>query len=245
MELIVGLDMSKNSAAMALYLIRAKSWRAFAFAQRQKEESFVYRQPNIKVELLPRVPKTECDLKVYHHTSHHLMKVLNRFITEHHIQRDKVAIFIEDYVHLPRGSKFGSNHGHKLHENCGIFKYVLFTNGLKNMFIVNNKTWKAKVVANGNASKKDVVDHIAKNEPCVDMLKILKLKISASGIVPNPAQDLADACAIVKYGIVQYPDGGVNALMKSDLDSGEELLSEEEFSRGDNSGDVDESEDAD
>jgi len=188
MAVYVGLDLSLLSPGIALLDSTTDQWHLFGFAQRQREHGLHRHQEKVTVTMLPPIPSamSASNNVRYEHIQHHIVEtVLRPFV-----QRD-VRIGFESYAFGARNA--GSSY--KLQELGGVVKHAIwsaFPHWKQSM--ITPTQWKKKVVGNGKASKQDAIRHMQSRD--VPIMKLLGLRETISGHVPNPAQDIADACCI-------------------------------------------------
>jgi Holliday junction resolvasome RuvABC endonuclease subunit len=179
----VGLDMSLKSPAVCVFCNGI--WQLYCFSQKKtKVTRYIDVKPNVSIVIFPTIPKDASDAKRYKHIIDFLIPVIP----------PKSHVSIEAYAY-PSRQQAGSNF--KLHELGGVLKFKLSELELDYTSIVAS-SWKKQTVGKGNATKKDVLDHVLNYEPHVDLLKILNLQLKKNDDVPCPAQDLADSICIVK-----------------------------------------------
>ncbi len=186
---LVGIDMSLRSPGIAVYLTDSDKWELYGFAQNKSQKGlFKQVSHNATVTLLDRIPskKKACDMVRYKHIVDNIMK--------HCILKyDVTNIKIEEYVFDHKHSAFS----HKLHEVCGILKFVIHNAGITNVQSVLCNQWKKALTGHGDADKKDVLDYIKFNYPFIDVMG--DFKIGKDRHIPNPWQDLSDAIGIACF----------------------------------------------
>jgi hypothetical protein len=201
----VGLDLSFNSPGCAIYDRVTNRWYIAAFAQKAREDiGFYFATQNAEVWLLDVLPETSSDVVTYVHIEKHLMHFILTHIPaecrEHHTE-----IQVEAYA-FAAPSESGWNY--KLHESTGIILRALYVERFLHVSRVVSGAWKRTVLANGKATKLDVVHFVATNArgPRINMLQILgydettlSLNDKNEYVIPTPTQDLADACAICMF----------------------------------------------
>ncbi len=196
----VGLDLSFNSPGCTIIDLQKDRYYHGAFTQKAREDvNFYYATSNAEVWLFDALPETHYDVLKYIHVE----KLLMAFLIQHipmEFRAHHTDVRIEQYA-FADPSESGNNY--KLHENGGIMKRGLYLNGFLHVLPVVNTAWKRTVIGKGDATKLEVIDFIATHGPRINFLTILgyddkTLAKDAKGraIVPPPAQDLADSCAV-------------------------------------------------
>lgn len=189
--MLVGLDLSLTSPALAVHDTTTSTWHLFAFAQRVREEGVCIHDKNVCITLLPAIPKTGCNEARYEHIRHHLVDAVLQPLCA---AAPTVRVAIESYA-------FGathSGHAYKLMELGGIVKHSLFRQFPHwTVQAVPPTKWKKHTVGTGRASKAEVVTYVQHHGPCVPLLELLGLVPSSTGTIPCPVQDLADAVCLV------------------------------------------------
>jgi Holliday junction resolvasome RuvABC endonuclease subunit len=199
MTVYIGLDLSLTSPAVAIYDKMTDTWLLYAFAQRVREDGFVRHHKNVTITLLPAIPCTVRNEERYEHIRRHLVdSVLGTYQDV-----PEVRVGIEHYA-------FGATHtgnSYKLSELGGVIKHSIYMRYPRwTITTVPPTQWKKYIVGNGRASKSDVVDFVQQALGLPPLLSLLGLTLSASGAVPCPAQDLADAVCINLYGRSVCPE---------------------------------------
>jgi Holliday junction resolvasome RuvABC endonuclease subunit len=180
----VGLDMSLRSPGCAIFLPNGNQWQLYGFAQVKKHEnrSWVVND-RVTLALFGKIPEHVSDARRYLYIVQHLLAVIPR----------SSQIAIEGYAYPSNSAQRGFNF--KLHELGGALKAALTDSGIENYTPVVASAWKKKVVGKGNATKLDVLEHVRKNEPHIDLLDILemqlkKVKVKTCREDPNSDTDM-------------------------------------------------------
>jgi hypothetical protein len=195
MTILIGLDLSVTSSGICVYDTTLDTWHLYGFAQRQREVGFTTNM----ITLFPPVPPSSvCNEKRYEHIRHYIvdivMKPLVTLLSSSTSIDADVRVIIESYA-------FGasnSGHSYKLQELGGVIKHAIWKNFPQ--WIVDTvppTRWKKSVLGMGRATKQDVVQHLLSHGPCISLLEILELKLTKTGGIPCPVQDLADATCLV------------------------------------------------
>ncbi len=185
---VVGLDMSLTSPGVAVYNTQTHFWNLYAFAQRKSElHTHININQNATLHLFDCIPESKYAADA----------VRYKFIVDCIVPIIPLdsAVLLEAYA-FPNRAIAGSNF--KLHELGGVLKVRLLERGIRNVHSIVSSSWKKACTGSGKATKNEIVDFVLHNDPSIDLMKILNLKLSVNGEIPCPAQDLADAICITK-----------------------------------------------
>lgn len=198
----IGLDLSVRSPGFCIHDLSKNFWHLGAFAQNKKEQNFVYKTSHAQITLFPQIPKESTtivdDLVRYIHLEINIVRFLCAKIPKEHRTSLFTCLNVEAYAFVDQTA-----HSEKLHEVCGVIKTALYKEGFDSFNPIVNTSWKSTVIGKGRASKLDTCKFMLSNGPCLDLLTIFgydeeTLNVDAKNekMVPCPAQDLADACAV-------------------------------------------------
>lgn len=109
-------------------------------------------------------------------------------------------VFIEGYAFGASNSGYSS----RLYELCGIFKYLVYTEGWGEVIAVSPPSIKKSFTGNGRSDKMDMLNAFtAKGFP--NVCKIFGERVQSNRKVKNPIQDIVDAVALLLQCIVSAP----------------------------------------
>jgi Holliday junction resolvasome RuvABC endonuclease subunit len=191
MTIYMGLDLSLVSPGVSIYTTQNEEWILYGFSQRVREHALLKQKGKTSIHLLPSIPNLPgtTNEERYEHIRYHIIEtIMSRYQEEM-----EVIIGIESYAF---GAK-NAGSSYKLQELGGILKHGIWKRYPQwRQVTIPPTKWKKQTVGNGRATKSEIVDYVRVHGPCVPILDLLGLSVSKSGMIPCPAQDLADAACI-------------------------------------------------
>lgn len=187
--LLIGIDLSLRSPGIAVFdtsIHNSEAWHIYAFTQTTTKHKI---ENNKHIKLLSPIPScdNEIDLKRYRYIVDSIVKIIQESQTNH----KDVRVAIEGYAF----SKNKSGHTFKLYELTGILKMAIFEKCQISCRIIAITQWKRLVTGKSFAEKVDIVNFMKSNGPTFDFLEIMQYH-DVGNEIPNPVQDMADACGI-------------------------------------------------
>lgn len=194
-KLFVGIDLSVRSSGLALYSPSEKKIWTYFYATRKKDISRTYQsvcswQGNtaFSTEAFPRQLSDMPLIEKYTQVTSDIIHTIQR----HMVDRDAVFIRMEGYAFGARSSSSS-----KLHEIGGILKYRIHEKGYE-MEELPPTSLKKHFTGLGNASKCEMYNRFVELGFPMLMSEFGFTEIdSDKGDIPNPIQDVVDACALV------------------------------------------------
>jgi Holliday junction resolvasome RuvABC endonuclease subunit len=188
--LIVGLDMSLRSTGIAVYNTTTKNIFTYFYPGRIKDELMdikvkcKWKETEFNVCALPVCDNQQTMMHRYNRITGDIIEIIKK----HGGNSDNTAVYMEGYSYDSVSSRLSN-----IHELGGIMKYRLYVEGI-HVHEVPPSRIKKKFADTGRAKKTDMFNSfISKGFP--DLLGIFAMQ-NRHGI-PNPVQDIVDACALV------------------------------------------------
>lgn len=189
------MDISLTSPGTAVYCTTTDTWKLYGFPQRKSEMNMHTVEGNVEISLFSSmIPSAaSCNEERYEVIRSNIMnKIMNLYR-----DTEDVTVVFESYAF---GAKHAGN-SYKLQELGGVLKHAIYTTfPTWNMVVVTPGAWKKQSVGIGNATKKQVVDYIKTNGPCIDLLRVCSVSkptFKDPNRIPCPVQDISDAICIV------------------------------------------------
>jgi Holliday junction resolvasome RuvABC endonuclease subunit len=198
--MLVALDLSLTSPGIAIVRDATSElqWALGCFAQRVREVKSMLGTNRVNntvtLTVMSMIPASHCasDLERYKHIIDGICNMIDDSIR--HRPAKSINVVIEGYAFMS-GPAAGSSY--KLHELGGIVKHTLCTNYVGvSINSLGPSQWRKLALGSGRADKRDIIEHVHRCAPFVDLLSVFGFPPSTSRVIPNPVQDVADAMGL-------------------------------------------------